>query len=257
VSNAGNPEVSIITPLYNSEAYIEDTIQSVLKQTYMNFEWLIVDDHSTDASLDILKKYTATDKRIILLSQEKNNGPAHARNFAMDQAKGRYIAFLDSDDLWLPEKLEKQIALMKKNNAPLSYTAYKKINDKGKIKSHILINVPAVLTYNRLLGSNCIMASSAVFDSHITGPVRQCCHIPLGKDDYHFFLSILKKHNRAYGIKEDLARLRVHEGSITQDKFKAIGLQWVFYRRYLGLSFFSTLHRFIIYAVKGFLKYIR
>ncbi|MBN2444212.1 MAG: glycosyltransferase family 2 protein [Spirochaetales bacterium] len=250
------PEVSIITPLYNAEKYIKETVESVLSQTFKDFEWLIVDDCSTDSSRKILKKIAAEDQRIKLLDLKSNKGPIFARNYALDQAQGRFIAFLDSDDIWLPAKLEKQIALMKEKKAPLSFTAYKKIAQDGTIKTGITIQVPEKLTYNHLLGSNCIMASSAMYDTSITGAIKQFCDIPLGKDDYYFFLFIIKNHGCAYGLKEDLARLRVHNDSVTGDKFKAAKVQWYFYRTCIGLSILSSLHKFTVYSVKGFLKYI-
>ncbi|GHU02627.1 hypothetical protein FACS1894147_04910 [Spirochaetia bacterium] len=125
------PLISIITPNYNSEAFIEATIESVLAQTYQNWEMLIVDDCSTDGSYDIALRYAENDKRISVHRMEENTGAALARDKGIELAAGEYIAFLDSDDMWLPEKLEKQLAFMQKNNCDFSFTEYEHIDEKG------------------------------------------------------------------------------------------------------------------------------
>ncbi len=250
------PEVSIITPMYNAAEFILATAESVKAQTFGNYEWLIVDDCSTDASGEIARTLSESDHRIRYFRLKRNSGPITARNYGFEQARGRFVAFLDSDDLWLPEKLEKQVALMKGKRAALSYTGYKKITRTGKEKTGLIVPVPRKASYNRILHSDCIMASSAMFDREITGDIRQSTDVSVGRDDLHFFLSILKEHGPAYGIREDLARLRIHNDSITGNKMESAKLQWFFYRNCLGLSFISAVEKYTIYALKGFLKYL-
>ena len=137
--------VSIIMPNYNSASFIEESIASVLSQTYENWELILVDDYSTDGSVKIIKSLIADDKRVKLIKLAENSGPAIARNRAIEEAKGRYIAFLDSDDMWLPQKLEKQIQLLGKHNLVLTYSAYHTIDENSKYIN--TREVPAVITY--------------------------------------------------------------------------------------------------------------
>ena len=250
------PEVSIITCSYNAEGYIEDTARSIGRQTFTNYEWLVIDDGSTDSSPGIIRELAARDKRIKPYLHRKNRGPVAVRNFGMERARGRFIAIVDSDDLWLPEKLEKQVAFMKENRIPLSYTAYKKIRKCGKLKSGLTVPVPEMVSYRRILKSDSIMASSAMYDTDITGPITQPFGAPVGKDDLFFFLMILRRHGPARGVRDDLARLRLHGDSITGNKLKAARRQWRFYRRVIGLSPLKAISYFFVYAVKGFIKYL-
>ncbi|HAK46334.1 MAG TPA: glycosyltransferase family 2 protein [Spirochaeta sp.] len=252
----GNKTVSIITPLYNAEEFIKATADSVLAQTCEDFEWLIVNDSSTDSSRRLLDEIAEKDERIVVINLPENHGPIYARNIALEKASGRYIAFLDADDLWLPRKLELQIVLMRNRNAALSCTRYKKINKDGSLRTGITIPVPEVATYNQIMHSDSIMASSAMYDRNITGDIRQTYEAAVGRDDYHFFLTILKDHKNVYCVMEDLARLRVFSETLTGNKMKAAGMQWAFYRNVAGLSFPSSVVKFTVYAVKGFLKYL-
>lgn len=249
-------KVSIITPLHNAEEFIMKTAESVLSQTYKNFEWLIVDDCSTDMSRSILKKLSETDKRIKVFSLDKNIGPAQARNYAIRNATGRFIAFLDSDDLWLPKKLEKQVAFMKGKGAVLSCTQYKKLNKDGSIKTGKIVPVPNTASYIRILHTDSIMASSAMYDRLKTGDILEPEDAPWGRDDYCFFLMILKKHRYVYCVPEDLSRLRTFGESLTGNKLKVAKKQWIFYRRYLKLSLLSSVEKFIVYAYQGLKKYL-
>ncbi len=253
---AALPEVSIITPLYNGEEFFPATKDSVLAQTYRNFEWIIVNDNSTDGTREILDELSRCDPRVTVIHLNKNRGPIYARNAAMEAARGRFVSFLDGDDLWLPEKLERQVAFMKSTGTHMSYTAYKKITSTGELKTGITIRVRKRASYHNIVRSDYMMASSVMFDTQTTGRILQSFYASVGKDDFYFFLSILKKHGPAYGLNEDLARLRVHGDSITGSKIKSAKLQWRFYRDTLGLSFFSSLEKFTIYAVKGLHKYL-
>ena len=250
------PEVSIITPLYNAESFIRVTAESVKNQTFTNFEWIIVDDCSTDSSREILKELSAQDSRIRIFYLPENMGPVRARNHGLTEAHGRFIAFLDSDDLWMPEKLDKQVRFMKESGVPLSYTSYKKLKWDGTPKTGIRIPIPKEISYHKLLHSNDIMASSAMYDTNMTGRIYQSTEVPIGKDDLYFFLGILKECGCAVGLREELACLRMHKGSITADKLRFALMQWKFLRNHMHLPFFSTLEKYTVYAVKGFFKYL-
>jgi len=154
-------KVSIIVPVYNAENFLHRTVDSILAQTYENWELLLADDCSTDQSRDIMKSYT--DERIHCFYCEKNSGPAGARNLALRKASGQYIAFLDADDFWLPQKLEKQISFMKKGNYPFSFTSYE-FADANAVRSGTVAHAPERVGYQEILKSSTIAPSTAVLD---------------------------------------------------------------------------------------------
>ncbi len=254
--NQNEPEVSIITPVFNGQKYIDQVLNSILNQTFSNFEWIIIDDCSTDMTGVLLEKVAEQEPRIHLLYLDTNVGPIKARNWGLETARGRFVAFIDIDDLWLPEKLEKQLDFMKSNNLPLSYTGYRKITDDGKMISRFTIPVPKRLTYKKLLISNSIMASSAMFDRSITGNIKQDENAPISKDDLMFWLSILNNCGSIKGLQEDLCRLRIHKRSITNNKLLMAKRHWHFYRETLGLSHLTSLKLYIGYSIKGIIKYL-
>lgn len=250
-------KVSIITPMYNASAFILATAESILSQTYDNFQWIVVDDCSTDNCVELLKQYIKDDPRVEIILLKQNSGPIIARNRALENVKGRFVAFCDADDLWLPSKLEKQIDFMLNNKTPLSYTAFKKIDTSGKLKNGKLMKVPKRVSYRDTLRTDSIVASSAVYDTEITGSLKQCYDAPIGKDDYQFFLHILENYGDAMGLQEDLMRLRIHNESLTGNKLVSARRQWNFYYHYLDLSLVKSIYYFIFYAYKGFMKYIK
>lgn len=251
------PLVSIITPLYNAERYILETANSVFSQTLVDFEWLIVNDCSKDKSLEIVNDLGKKDSRIKVLDLNKNSGPIIARNNALEVAQGRFIAFLDADDIWMPQKLELQLNLMLEQNVVLSYTGFKKITKDGDLKNNKMMNVPLLSTYHSILKSDCIVASSAVYDTDITGNIKQDVDSLLGKDDFDFFLMILKSYGNAVGVNQELTHLRVFKESLTGNKLKSAKKQWVFYREYLKLNTLQSCYNFVFYAIKGLIKYIK
>lgn len=244
------PKVSIITPLFNSEKFIEETIKSVLHQTYKNWEMLIVDDGSTDTGVTIAEKYQTQDSRIIVVKNGKNNGPAKTRNKAIEMASGRFIAFLDSDDLWEPEKLTEQIDFMLANNYSFTYTAYRKMNEDG-IPGNVL-NVPDKINYNSLLNTCPIGCLTAVYDTETLGKM----YMPdiKKRQDYGLWLSILKKIPFAYGIQKPLAKYRVRNSSISGNKLDAAKYQWKIYRDVEKLSLLKSVQCFSTYFFFGVLK---
>ncbi|MBN1182287.1 MAG: glycosyltransferase family 2 protein [Bacteroidales bacterium] len=248
--------VSVITPVYNGEAFIRETAGCLAEQTFRDYQWVIIDDLSTDGTRDICRDLAEKDPRITLLCLEQNSGPIIARNKGMDAAAGRYIAFLDADDLWTPDKLEKQIAFMEKWQVPLSYTSFRKIDSRGKIISRFRIPVPAKVSYKKLIGSNSIPASSAMFDRTIVGEIRQNPELPLSKDDFFFWLEILKNFGDARGMKEDLFRLRIHNESLTNNKLEMARRHWKMYREIFGFSRITSIRYYAVYSVKGLIKYL-
>lgn len=226
MSKTNQPLVSIITPCYNSEVFIEGTIKSVINQTYENWEMLITDDGSIDNSIKIIESYISKDSRIKLF-KIKNSGAAVARNTSIKHALGKYIAFLDSDDLWFSKKLEKQILFMEKNNHALTYTSYQKITEEG-IKCGGVMNFHKSLTYSNMLKSNKIGCLTAVYNQELLGKV----YMPLirKRQDYALWLKILKKTPHAYGIDEYLASYRIRIFSISSKKTEMLKWNWKLFR---------------------------
>ncbi len=244
------PLVSIITPLYNSEKYIGETIESVLNQTYKNWEMLIIDDCSKDNGVKIVNNYILKDKRIKLFRNEKNEGVSFSRNRAIDLSQGKYIAFLDSDDLWKKEKLEKQISFMEKNNIDLSYTGYEKINTDGSLRGEI--KVPKKIDYKELL-KNCLIGFlTAIY-------LKEKFEIYRFKktkaEDYIFWLEIFKQIDYAYGIQESLAYYRVSNNSRSSNKLDIVKFHWKIYREYEKLNFFKAVYYYFIYIKRGMVRY--
>ncbi len=243
--------VSIVTPLYNAEKYIEETILSVLNQIYINWEMLIIDDCSSDKGPDIVKKYIKQDKRIKYIKLEENSGAAISRNKAIELAEGEYIAFLDSDDLWKKEKLEKQINFMKENNYAISFTEYEEIDENGR-KLNILIKTPKKpVTYRSYLLTNPIGCLTGMYSVKKLGKV----YMPLlkNREDTGFWLNILKK-DKAYSLNENLADYRIRKGSLSFNKFSLIKFHWNLYREIEKLSIGESIFYLIMSIITKILK---
>ena len=216
-------QVSVITPIYNADKYLESTLESVFYQTYKNIEIVLVDDCSTDNSKTIIEELMKMHSEIIYYCQPKNMGAGAARNKALELATGQYVAFLDSDDLWLPEKTEKQIQLMKKKNSPFSYAAIEMMDEDSKtIKERR--NIKESCDYNYLLHNTIIATSSVIIDRNVLGDFR----MPLrrGGQDYATWLKLLRGNVIAYGINEVLVRYRVSSNSLSSNKLKSIKQVW-------------------------------
>ena len=245
------PLISIITPSYNSAKFIAETIESVLAQTYTNWELLITDDCSTDNTVEIINKYVNQDSRIKLFCLGKNSGAATARNNSIEQAKGRFIAFLDSDDLWKPEKLEKQVDVMIKNNHAFTYTSYELINEDGTNANKVIKAVKSV-NYEQYLKNTIIGCLTVVIDRELVGDFR----MPMLKtsQDMATWLLVLKRGFVAYGIQDSLAYYRLVNNSNSSKKIKAAKDVWKVYRESEKLSFFNSLICFSCYAMNAILK---
>jgi teichuronic acid biosynthesis glycosyltransferase TuaG len=220
--------VSIVTPMYNSGQFIAETIESVLSQTYPHWELIIVDDASTDDSADVARRYSSLDDRIRVEVLPRNGGAAVARNAAIEDACGRYIAFLDSDDLWHPLKLEKQIPFMDRNAYGLTYTGFERIAVDGRRTGEAAI-VPASITYEQLLRKSNIGCLTAAYDARRLGKI----YMPnlRSRQDYGLWLRILKQEKRAYGLLEPLAWYRVRDRSVSSNKLKLLWYHWKLYTR--------------------------
>ena len=234
-----NNLVSIITPSYKSKQFIAQTIESVLNQSYREWEMIIVDDASPDDSNSVIAKYTKKDSRIKLIKLEKNSGPAVARNRAIEEAKGRYIAFLDADDLWMPEKLEKQIAFMQEKDCTLSYTAYETMTEAGVMKNRV-VRPSLKLSYNDLLKSNQIGCLTAIYDTTKIGKM----YMPLisKRQDYGLWLKILKKIDYAYGIDEPLSVYRIVSNSVSSNKYKLLKYNYLLFREHEKFSILKSFY---------------
>ncbi len=213
-----NGLVSIITPSYNCADYIAQTIESIQAQTYRTWELLITDDCSTDNTRERICQYADKDNRIRLFKLDKNSGAGVARNNSIKEAKGRYIAFCDSDDRWYPYKLEKQIKFMQENDCPLSYTSYDTCNETGEIIGYV--ECLDSLSYAKIIRDNGIGCLTAMYDckkigKHYMPSIRK-------RQDWCLWIDIIKQHGKAYGLKEPLALYRIRSGSISSNKFEML-----------------------------------
>ena len=246
-------DVSIITPSFNSSRFLQETVDSVLSQTYQDWEMIIVDECSRDDSYDLAQENARRDPRIMARRLKENCGPAVARNTAIEMAKGQYIAFLDSDDIWLPQKLDKQIAFMRKQDAVLSYTAYEKIDEKGNRRQRY-INIPPKGDYDDLLKGCFIGCLTAVYDAKRLGKVYMP-QINRGQD-YGLWLKILRSGYAAFGLDEVLALYRERQGTISSSKLIKAYYQWRIYRDLENISFLKSICFFYNYGIRGMQKKI-
>ena len=243
--------VTIIMPSYDSEKFIIESIESVLAQTYSNWELIIVDDCSPDDSNKIITKYVDSDGRIKLIKLQKNSGPAVARNTAIEAASGRYIAFLDSDDVWLPNKLETQINFMHDNDLAFTYSSYRLV---GEDNEHLGVFITKdKISYFDILKTCSVGCLTAIYDTKKIG--KQYMPLILKRQDYGLWLKILKLIGETKGISEPLATYRIRKNSVSSNKVKAAKYQWKIYRDIEKLSFLKSLYYFVFYAYNGVTKY--
>ena len=245
--------VSIIMPSYNAARFIGESINSVLLQTYSNWELLIVDDCSKDNSVEVVRKFANIDKRVVLFSLEKNVGAAAARNVAIEHAQGQYIAFLDSDDVWDEYKLEKQLAFMKQYSYVFTFSNYYVMEENGK-KNGNFLKGPSSLSYHQYLRNTIIGCLTVIIDRQQTGDFK----MPLIKSshDMALWLLIMKRGFKAYGLKDVLAGYRLVSTSNTAKKWKAAKDVWKVYREIEGLSVLYAAYCFCGYAINAVLKRI-
>lgn len=247
-----NPLVSIIMPAYNAKN-IEESIGSVLRQSYKNIELLIVDDCSTDDTLERIKDFK--DERIVITKLQKNGGVANARNVAIEQSNGEFIAFLDADDLWHPEKLRTQINFMLKENITFSYTDFRSFEVvNGQKKLGKIRRTRETETFQSLLKKNGIGCLTVVISSKIVKNYRMK---QVGHEDYILWLDILQQENIiAYNTGEVLGEYRVDSNSLSGNKLEAAKWQWNIYRDVYSYGLIKSLYYFIHYAYNGIINSI-
>lgn len=242
--------VSIITPSYNSECFIIETIESIKLQSYTNWELLITDDCSTDGTWNLLQEYAEKDNRIKTYRLDNNSGAGAARNNSIKHAKGRYIAFCDSDDQWKKAKLEKQLAFMQEKACSFSFSSYSIISEKGDLIGERI--APPEVNHKIMLKNNYIGCLTAMYDTQKLGKV----YMPeiRRRQDWALWLSILKKTDKAFGVSESLALYRDRSGSISSNKLRLIKDNWIIYRNIEGYtiikSSFYMFQFFYYYIVK-------
>ena len=243
-------KVSIIVPMYNAEKFIGKTIESVLAQTYQNWEMLIMNDVSTDNSLAIVSVYAKKDERIKIVNTEKNVGVVKGRNFLIDLASGKYIAFLDADDYWHNEKLEKQIKFMKEKNASISCTEYTRVKENEEKINDVIIKEE--ISYNDMLKNNYLGCLTVIYDAEKMG--KRYFKELEKNEDYVLWLEIVKDVNTIYGLKENLAYYRVLDNSRSSNKVKTAKVRWEIYRKIEKLSLLKSIYYFLHYAIRAVLK---
>ena len=245
--------VSVIMPTYNSGRLLKESIDSILNQTYRNLELLITDDNSNDVQTrEMLKRYSEKDKRVNLVLLDSNHGPGYARNKSIERAKGRYIAFCDSDDRWFSDKLERQLAFITEQNCALCYSSYIMCDDKDK-ELGITI-APAKMTFNKLKRDNQIGCLTAIYDTQMLGKKYYMTAIRK-RQDWGLFLNILRDCQEAYAIKEPLAFYRIRKNSVSRNKMSLIKYNILIYQKILGYSpLKSHLYFLFIFIPNHFLK---
>lgn len=243
--------VSIIVPVYNVEKVIKETMDSVLAQTYPHWELLLVEDCSKDNSAGIIMDYIAEkgDNRIRLIRQPSNQGAARARNRGLKEARGRYISYLDADDLWIPEKMEKQIKFMERKDAAFSFTGYEFADENG-IGLGKIVRVPESLSYTQALSNTTIFTTTVMFDTQKIS--KDLLEMPeIKSEDTALWWKVLRTGYVAYGLDENLARYRRAGRTLSSNKLVAIWRIWNLYRKAEGLSLIRSMWHFCFWAARA------
>ncbi|HHQ6568766.1 TPA: glycosyltransferase family 2 protein [Serratia fonticola] len=248
--------VSIITPTYNSEKFIGETYESLCSQTYNTWEWIITDDCSSDNTVQVLKKIAQEDSRVKIFVNVENLGAAHTRNNSLSHAQGEYIAFIDSDDKWHPEKLKRQLDIMNNNNISFSFTGFIMTDETGrKLGKRVdcnrsegfKVNYVDMLKKKVTLGCSTVMLKADSF-KNIEMP-----NLRTGQD-YALWLKLLKQEKYAYLVSEGLSFYRVHKNSISRNKLKKALRQWEIYRNLEGLGILKASYCFAFYAYRAVVR---
>ncbi|TMW72347.1 glycosyltransferase family 2 protein [Alteribacter natronophilus] len=247
------PLVSVITPAYNAEKYITSTIESVQLQSFSDWEMIIVDDCSDDQTFSIVQEYAQKDSRIRLIALSENGGAAISRNTAIRASRGRYLAFLDSDDQWLPDKLTRQLEFMRENKEAFTFTAYRVVDEVGN-KTGKTIEAPEKVTYRDLLKENMIGCLTVMIDTEQTGPLEMV-NIRT-RQDYVLWLELCKKGFPPTGINEVYSLYRVTKNSVSSNKVKMVKQNWRVYRDIERLNFARSLWYFSHFVLLKIRKYL-
>jgi teichuronic acid biosynthesis glycosyltransferase TuaG len=250
--NTKLPLISIITPVYNAESYLMETAQSVLSQTYLNWEWILVDDCSSDSSYDLLLKLAKMDSRILVSKNIQNMRAFATRNKCLEKVKGTYLAFLDADDLWAANKLEYQLNFMEAHNYAITYTGFKRfrysLEDVVK-----LVNVPVEATYKSIITNNYIATSSVMINVGATGRFTMQ---DVYYDDFTLWLELLKRVDTAYGINEFLMYYRLSENSLSRNKFKSAAKVYEMFTNKMNFGFLKSRILFVKWVINTAKRYL-
>lgn len=244
------PEVSIITPCYNSSRFLGETINAVMNQTFTDWEWLITDDCSTDHSVEIIQNIN--DPRIKLTVAKKNGGAGHARNISLRNAEGRFITFLDADDFWEPNFLEEMVYFMKKENTELAYSTYARC-DENLVPQLEDFKADRDVNFNNMLKTCRLSLLSSMYDSQRVGKE----YFPEGskREDHVMWLNLLKKITVGKPLKKTMAKYRMHATSVSRKKKNIIKDQYLVYRNFMKFSILKSLYYTANWALNGFMKY--
>lgn len=247
-----NIKCSVIIPVFNCEEFIEETVESVLKQTLEEIEIILIDDYSTDKSFEIMKKISEKDQRIKIYKNESNCGVALTRNKGIDLSSGRYIALLDSDDVWLPDKLEKQLNDLKIKDCKISYCSYGFIDREGNNLGFDFI-VPSTVNLTKILSKSVISCSTVVAERELF--LRHKFKTDYYHEDFVLWIDMLKDCKIAFGLTEVLAAIRIMRSSRSGDKVNSARQRWIVYRKYLNLNLFRSAYHYLIYMILSIKKY--
>lgn len=244
------PLVSIITPMFNSETFISETLNSVINQTYQNWELLLIDDGSTDTTIEIVNQFLSKFHNIKLLQNKANLGAAISRNKGIEASLGNYIAFLDADDLWKPEKLEIQIEFMQTENSYVCFSSYEQIDEAGKPLNNSIKALPE-LTYQKLLKSNYIGNLTGMYNVEVLGKIK--APNLRKRQDWLLWLAAIKKSGKpAKSIPQSLAYYRVRKDSISSNKINLLKYNYLVYRKGLGFSMLKSGYYMLIFLYEHF-----
>ena len=245
------PEISIITPSYNSSKYLNETIDSVLNQTFQDWEWLITDDCSTDNSVEILEKQN--DSRIKVFKTEKNGGAGHARNISLENATGRFITFLDADDFWEPNFLEEMVNFLKSENAELAYSTYSRCDENLNPTEIGNFEADTIVNFNNVLKTCRLSLLASMYDSKRVGKF----YFPEGtkREDHVMWLELLKKIPQGKPLKKTLSKYRMLPNSVSRNKSNIMKDQYLVYKDYMKFSTLKSLYYTANWAFNGFIKY--
>lgn len=243
--------ISVIVPVYNAEKYIVETMECVSAQTYGNWELLLVEDGSSDGTVEKIEGYVAEtgESRIRLIRQPENMGAARARNRGLAEARGRYIAYLDADDLWVPKKLERELQFLQEKNAAFVFTGYEFADEQGRGTGKV-VRVPETLNYRQALSNTTIFTTTVMFDTEKIG--REEIRMPVVKsEDTALWFRVLRNGYTAYGLDENLVKYRRTGGTLSSNKLEAIRRIWNLYRRAEGMNVISSAWHFCFWALRA------
>lgn len=244
--------VSIVTPSFNSEKYIEETIQSIQSQTHSNWEHIIVDDGSSDHTVSIIQKLQKEDPRIKLIVLSENSGSAVARNKGIECAKGSYLTFIDSDDIWFSDFIENSIKTIHQKGIPFVFSSYKRSNEQLEFIYSDFI-VPQKVTYTDILKTNSISCLTAFLHVEVLG--KKSMPLVRKRQDMGLWLKYLKEIDFAYGIQEPQAIYRIRKDSLSRNKLNLLQSQWYFYRKVEHMGVIKSAYYMLCWMYLGYRKY--